>query len=202
MLTVYMHQYKGLLSVSAKDQAKTFMVRFAFIVGKRLTRNLKIQSQAKAAAPHYEVDERVRRCNFLHHVSPLGLDKDQVLTMIKSGRAAKAKHWIPILAVTDLTIGFYPHHVNDNDIDLQIKWLPREHALMQCADDESKEEDPSLWALSPWHTELIQQRWAVANIAFQQKQILEVFGEAVTAKYGHFFSRALCPGTSGIDGFA
>eukprot|EP00873_Tetraselmis_striata_P029713 jgi/Tetstr1/449977/TSEL_037030.t1 len=88
-----------------------------------------------------------------------------------------------------------------HDIDLQIKWLPREHALMQCADDESKEEDPSQWALSPWHTELIQQRWAVANIAFEQKQILDVFGDEVTAKYEHFFSRALCPGTSGIDGF-
>eukprot|EP00873_Tetraselmis_striata_P024069 jgi/Tetstr1/444333/TSEL_032224.t1 len=88
-----------------------------------------------------------------------------------------------------------------HDIDLQIKWLPREHALMQCADDESKEEDPSQWALSPWHTELIQQRWAVANIAFEQKQILDVFGDEVTAKSEHFFSRALCPGTSGIDGF-
>eukprot|EP00873_Tetraselmis_striata_P013318 jgi/Tetstr1/433582/TSEL_022849.t1 len=46
--------YKGLTWASAKDLAKTFVVRFAFIMGKRLTRNLKIQSQAKAAAPHYE----------------------------------------------------------------------------------------------------------------------------------------------------
>eukprot|EP00873_Tetraselmis_striata_P021714 jgi/Tetstr1/441978/TSEL_030183.t1 len=31
-------------------------------------------------------------CSFLHHVSPLGLDKDQVLTMIKNGRAVRSKH--------------------------------------------------------------------------------------------------------------
>eukprot|EP00873_Tetraselmis_striata_P025994 jgi/Tetstr1/446258/TSEL_033802.t1 len=74
------------------------------------------------------------------------------------------------------------------DIDLHIKWLPREHALRQCADDKSKEEDPSQGALSPGHTELIQQRWAVANIAFQQKQILDVFGDEVTAKYENFSS--------------
>eukprot|EP00873_Tetraselmis_striata_P024068 jgi/Tetstr1/444332/TSEL_032223.t1 len=144
-------EYKGLTWASAKDLAKTFVVRFAFIMGKRLTRNLKIQSQAKAAAPHYEVGEgsggpkptvppkptdHLRgslkdkrydlwptgksatverktawcaknmcegamtgtctrppaRCNFLHHVSPLGLDTDQVLTMIKNGRAARSKH--------------------------------------------------------------------------------------------------------------
>eukprot|EP00873_Tetraselmis_striata_P004718 jgi/Tetstr1/424982/TSEL_001516.t1 len=71
----HMEEYKGLTWASAKDLAKTFMIRFAFIMGKRLTRNLKIQSQAKAAAPPYE-----------------GLDKDQVLTMIQNGRAARAKH--------------------------------------------------------------------------------------------------------------
>eukprot|EP00873_Tetraselmis_striata_P003674 jgi/Tetstr1/423938/TSEL_001420.t1 len=146
-----MEEYKGLTWASAKDLAKTFVARFAFIMGKRLMRNLKIQSQAQAAAPHYEVGEGsggpkptvppkltnhargslkdkrydlwptgksatvesktawcpksmcegamtgtctrpLARCSFLHHVSPLGLDKDQVLTMIKSGRAAKAKH--------------------------------------------------------------------------------------------------------------
>eukprot|EP00873_Tetraselmis_striata_P045571 jgi/Tetstr1/465835/TSEL_010455.t1 len=60
-------------------------------------------------------------CSFLHHVSPpLGLDKDQMLTMIKSGRAAKAKHYIPRLAVTDLTIGLYLHlrHVITNVDDV------------------------------------------------------------------------------------
>eukprot|EP00873_Tetraselmis_striata_P040321 jgi/Tetstr1/460585/TSEL_000510.t1 len=50
-------EYEGLTLASAKDLAKNFVVRFAFIMGKRLTRNLKIQSQAKAAAPHYEASE-------------------------------------------------------------------------------------------------------------------------------------------------
>eukprot|EP00873_Tetraselmis_striata_P026627 jgi/Tetstr1/446891/TSEL_034349.t1 len=145
-------EYKGLTWARAKDLAKTFVVRSAFIMGKRLTRNnLKIQSQAKAAAPHYKVGEGsggakptvppkstdhtrgslkdkrydlrptgksatvesktawcandmcegamtstctrpLARCSFLHHIPPLGLDKDQVLTMIKNGRAARAKH--------------------------------------------------------------------------------------------------------------
>eukprot|EP00873_Tetraselmis_striata_P041156 jgi/Tetstr1/461420/TSEL_006530.t1 len=71
------------------------------------------------------------------------------------------------------------------DIDLQIKWLPREHALTQCADNDSKEEDPPRWALSSWHTELITQRWAGANLAFQQKRILDVFGDEITAKSKH-----------------
>eukprot|EP00873_Tetraselmis_striata_P009789 jgi/Tetstr1/430053/TSEL_019913.t1 len=143
-------EYEGLNWASAKDLAKTFVVRFAFIKGKRLTRNLKIQSHAKAAAPHYEAsqgsggpkptvppkitdanrgnvrDKRydlwptwklattnnktawcaknmceaamtgtctrlVSKCNFLLHVSPLRLDKDIVLTMIKTGRAAMAE---------------------------------------------------------------------------------------------------------------
>eukprot|EP00873_Tetraselmis_striata_P036551 jgi/Tetstr1/456815/TSEL_043489.t1 len=39
--------YKGLTWASDKDLAKTFAVRFAFIMGKRLTRNLKIRFQAK-----------------------------------------------------------------------------------------------------------------------------------------------------------
>eukprot|EP00873_Tetraselmis_striata_P040437 jgi/Tetstr1/460701/TSEL_005888.t1 len=85
-------EYKGLTWASAKDLAKTFMIRFAFIMGKRLTRNLKIQSQAKATAPPYEVGEGSGGAVSLHHVSPLGLDKDQVLTMIQNGRAARAKH--------------------------------------------------------------------------------------------------------------
>eukprot|EP00873_Tetraselmis_striata_P011594 jgi/Tetstr1/431858/TSEL_021348.t1 len=102
-------EYEGLTSASAKDLAKTFVVRFAFIMGRRLTRNLKIHSQAKAAAPHYEAGEgsggpkptvlvpkttypNRGTCSFLHHVSLLGLDKDTVIiTMIKTGRAAKAK---------------------------------------------------------------------------------------------------------------
>eukprot|EP00873_Tetraselmis_striata_P042786 jgi/Tetstr1/463050/TSEL_007988.t1 len=107
-------EYKGLTGASAKDLAKTFMIRFAFIMGKRLTRNLKILSQAKAAAPHYEVGEGSggpkptvppkltdhargsmkdkRAIPSTTCVSPLGLDKDQVLTMIQNGRAARAKH--------------------------------------------------------------------------------------------------------------
>eukprot|EP00873_Tetraselmis_striata_P042296 jgi/Tetstr1/462560/TSEL_007548.t1 len=40
-------EYKGLTWASAKDLAKTFVVRFEFIMGKRLARNLKIQSQSK-----------------------------------------------------------------------------------------------------------------------------------------------------------
>eukprot|EP00873_Tetraselmis_striata_P025995 jgi/Tetstr1/446259/TSEL_033803.t1 len=45
------------------------------------------QASAKDLAQTFMVG-----CNFLHHVSPLGLDTDQVLTMINSGRAARSKH--------------------------------------------------------------------------------------------------------------
>eukprot|EP00873_Tetraselmis_striata_P035965 jgi/Tetstr1/456229/TSEL_042992.t1 len=143
----HVDEYEGLTWASAKDLAKTLVVRFALIMGKRLTRNLKIQSHAKAAAPHYEAGEgsggpkptvppkvtdansgtvkdkrydlwptgelattknktawcarnmceaamtgtctwHVSKCNFLYQ---LGLDKDNVLTMIKTRRAARAK---------------------------------------------------------------------------------------------------------------
>eukprot|EP00873_Tetraselmis_striata_P040436 jgi/Tetstr1/460700/TSEL_005887.t1 len=82
----HMEEYKGLTWASVKDLAKTFVVRFAFIMGKRLTRNLKIQSRD----PRPQLP--ITRCSSLHHISPLWLDKDQVLTMIQNGRAARAKH--------------------------------------------------------------------------------------------------------------
>eukprot|EP00873_Tetraselmis_striata_P018915 jgi/Tetstr1/439179/TSEL_027624.t1 len=45
-------EYKGLTWAPAKDLATTFVVRFAFIMGKRPTRNLKIQSHAKARSDY------------------------------------------------------------------------------------------------------------------------------------------------------
>lgn len=65
---------------------------------------------------------------------------------------------------------------------------------MTGADFQSKDEDPSSWALSEWHTKLILS-------AIGMSPDLDVFADETNTKAPAFFSWHWCPLTAGVNGF-
>eukprot|EP00873_Tetraselmis_striata_P041866 jgi/Tetstr1/462130/TSEL_007198.t1 len=140
------------------------------------------------------IDDRLMRA-FLRHQ----LMQDALMTFILEATLGWAVSTEKVQAPSHQTVTWTGHEIHWHAQEPFLK-IP-EDKMGHARDNESKEEDPPQLSLSLWHTELIQRRWAVANIAFQQKRIMYVFGDKNTAKYERFISRVLCPGTSGIDGF-
>ena len=80
------------------------------------------------------------------------------------------------------------------DLELEAKWLPREHYLMRQADRDSKVADESSWAISDWHFEFLCALWQV-------QPTLDPFADNINHRAKRFFSLDLCPGTAGLDAF-
>ena len=82
----------------------------------------------------------------------------------------------------------------DLDLELEARWLPREHQLMAQADRDSKVADESSWAISDCHFEFLCALWQVSPN-------LDPFADSLNHRADRFFSLDLCPKTAGVDAF-
>ena len=80
------------------------------------------------------------------------------------------------------------------DMELEARWLPREHHLMVQADRDSKVADETSWAISDWHFKFLCALWQVTPN-------LDPFADNLNARAEKFFSLDLCPGAAGVDAF-
>ena len=82
------------------------------------------------------------------------------------------------------------------DVELDVVWKPKENARQKVADFWSKVVDNSEWVLHQQVYDML-----IVNPVLQgRKPVLDVFASDSTTKVpGAFFSKYLCPDTSGVD---
>ena len=79
-----------------------------------------------------------------------------------------------------------------------MAWQPRTHTEQQLADQLSKLEDGSQWALNQRVVERILAQQALGG----RRPTIDAFADPWSKKADMFYSREWCAGTAGVDGFA
>ena len=125
---------------------------------------------------------------------PGALDHSAMLYLTDSQVAASNINRMAGGPTTLPTVRSIWHLCTKLDMELEAKWLPREHPLMVQADRDSKVADESSWAMSDWHFEFLCSLWQV-------QPSLDPFADSVNRRAKRFFSLDLCPDTAGIDAF-